>query len=343
MSPNPLETLLIGVIISCAYVSAYPAVHNVHMQKRQSYGRSNQLVPTQDHYYGQPSYNNYNYNYDQDVAGARRNYYNNNGYQQQNYYDYPQRQYYGGRDRDPMHGAYDGPIQREITVRNGQMRQKEYQKRTGQEGRDTYDPFYFYVNPVAAAGGPPVVVPGPGGPPVGDASPSPTAPNPTTVTAALSAAGSSREQQPQHIGGPPRNRRNSLNAPPRDPYFDNEISGDKYEILTSKPSYPRLQNSYPPPPSYASSRYSSTGSSISGYNHPPPGNPNQFLNYEQIVGAQPPRYANGSPPRGPNQPWSIQIGTQLKVNDDGKGPNSGSRYYVRDERNTRSRRPLYRK
>ena len=290
MSLKQVEAFLLGVvvIISCSFVSAYPAVNNAHVHKRQSYGRSNQLVPSQDQYYAQPSYNNYNYNYDQDAT--RRSYYNN-GYQQpqSQYYDYPpsQQQYYGRRD--PLQGSYASvnPMQREITVRNGQLRQKEYQQRTGQEGRDTYDPFYFYVNPVAAAAGGNAPVQQQQQPQHEDPIPppsSPSAPGPTTVTASLNAALMSRE----HVGGPPRNRRNSLNAPPRDPYFDNEISGDKYEILTSKPSYPRRQNNYPPPSSsYPSSRYTSTGSSISGYNHPPPGNPNQFLNYEQIVGAQP--------------------------------------------------------
>ncbi|ODM95939.1 hypothetical protein Ocin01_10736 [Orchesella cincta] len=93
-----------------------------------------------------------------------------------------------------------------------------------------------------------------------------------------------------------------------------------------------LQN-YP----YPTSRYSSGVNQGHYQGAPGTGNSNQFLNYDQIVGAQPPRYASGSPSRG--QPWSVQIGTQLKVNDDGKGPNSGSRYYVRDERNTRPRQP----
>lgn len=47
------------------------------------------------------------------------------------------------------------------------------------------------------------------------------------------------------------------------------------------------------------------------------------------------------------QPWSVRIGTQLKVNDDGRSPNP-HRFYVRDEVNpgrNRSRYPgpLYRK
>lgn len=290
ISSNQLGTFLLGIVISSTFVTAFPAVPHGHVHKRQSYARNNQLPAPQDPYYGQASYNSYNYdNYNEQSPGSRRF---NNGYRQQNYYDYApnqQQYYYGGRD--PFQGL--NPIQREISVRNGQLRQKEYQQRTGQEGRDTYDPFYFYVNPIAAAAaagaavGPPVPPPSSGGPPP---SPSGSEPAPTTVTAALTAAAVSRE----HTGGPPRNRRNSLNVPPRprDAYFDNEISGDKYEILTSKPTYQRLQNSYPHPPPFPSSRYSSGAGSGSAYHHhhQPQGNPNQFLNYEQIVGAEPVRF-----------------------------------------------------
>lgn len=344
MWSNGVNRYIIAVIAVVAwfacYASAYPAMptSSHHHHKRQSYARSNQLpAPTQDQYYGQASYNSYTYNNNgfNEPTASRRNYYsngppppsssqslNNNGYypssQSNQYYDYPpsQRAHYQ-HYREPLQGSYASvnPIQREVHVRNGQLRQKEYQQRTGQEGRDTYDPFYFYVNPHAAAaaaaanqqGGPPPPPP----PPVASSRPQSSSspdgslpPSPTTVTASFtSQAVSSRE----HGGGPPRNRRNSLNVPPsRDPYFDNEISGDKYEILTSKPSYPsRLQNNYPGPPShsgsprhphhppppphhnhYASSRYSSGGVQPNPYAQPP-GNPNQFLHYEQIVGAEP--------------------------------------------------------
>ncbi|CAL8083637.1 unnamed protein product [Orchesella dallaii] len=288
--------LVLGVVLSC--VSAYAAIHyHAHVQKRQSsYSKDNNYYVPRSQSSG---------------------YYNSNGFGQPGYYhqyEHPPQYSQAYGTADPIQGSFANanPIQRELNVRNGQLRQKEYQQRTGQEGRETYDPFYFYVNPVAAATA------------LGAPLAASTSLGPALVPSTTSV--SFRER----VGGPSRNRRNSLIA--RDSHDDNEINEENYEIL-NKSSYPNGQLNYP----YPTTRYSS------GAHQPASGirDSNQFLNYEQIVGAQPPRYASGSPSRG--QPWSIQIGTQLKVNDDSKGPTSGSRFYVRDERNTRPRQPLYRK
>ncbi|OXA51738.1 uncharacterized protein LOC110851893 [Folsomia candida] len=287
------------------------------------------------------------------------------------YDDYRYNGYQSARDREAAAAQTQ-----EFVMRNGQQRHAEYQKRIGQSGQEYYDPFYFIglrnkqagldagLPPSSSSGGglggfPSSFPPPPSSPSSSSSSSSASLGNalisPTSATSSSGPNGpnsnSNQPSSPSALASHPlRNRRNSQRHRHHndDEFYNNELSGDKYELMSAP------KNAYPTNMMMMQQRNSHRDHQ---HHHRWANLDQQFLTREQLVRHPdsrvhyPPhnridRYGS-SISAASGQPWSVRIGTQLKVNDDGRSPHP-HRFYVRDEINpgrNRSRYPgpIYRK
>lgn len=220
---------------------------------------------------------------------------------------------YRDRDRQPYYDDYRYQSARdreaaaaqnmEFTMRNGQQRHSEYQKRIGHSGQEYYDPFYFIglrnkQNGIGEGGGSGLVSGGGGG--LTSFPPPPSMSSPSLSSGSSSSSGNgllspsstsstgpnSQNQNPPSSPSAPashplRNRRNShsqhrhQHQEPND-YYDNEISGDKYELMSSKKNGYRHSGGRDGPPTSHHERW--------GPNHHLD---QQFLTREQLVRQHP--------------------------------------------------------